>query len=43
MVREGTPGIYKLRAAEPKCRRPLMEFFATRDEVAARSIDLEHV
>jgi hypothetical protein len=41
MVKEGTPGKYQLRAVEPKSRRPLMELFATRDEVAARRAKLE--
>jgi hypothetical protein len=41
MVKEGTPGKYALRAVEPRSRRPLVENYATSDQVAARRADLE--
>ena len=41
MVKEGTPGKYKLRAVAPGSRRPLIESYATRDAVAARRAALE--
>ena len=41
MIKEGTPGKYKLRAVEPGSRRPLVESYATRDAVAARWAALE--
>ena len=41
MVKEGTPGKYALRAVEPGSRRPLMESYATSDQVAVRRVKLE--
>ena len=41
MVKEGTPGKYALRAVEPRSRRPLVESYATSDQVAARRAALE--
>ena len=41
MVKEGTPGKYKLRAVEPGNRRPLIESYATRDAADARHAALE--
>ena len=41
MVEEGTPGKYSLRAVEPRSRRPLVESYATREEVATRRAALE--
>jgi hypothetical protein len=41
MVKEGTPGKYQLRAVEPQSRRPLVESYATSDQVAARRVKLE--
>ena len=41
MVKEGTPGKYHLRAVEPGSRRPLVESYATSDQVAARRVKLE--
>jgi hypothetical protein len=41
MVKEGTPGKYKLRAVQPGSRRPVIETYATRDAVDARKAALE--
>jgi hypothetical protein len=41
MVKEGTPGKYKLRAVQPGSRRPVIETYATRDAVNARKASLE--
>jgi hypothetical protein len=41
MVKEGTPGKYKLRAVQPGSRRPVTETYATRDAVDARKAALE--
>lgn len=41
MVKEGTPGKYALRAVEPGSRRPLVESYATSDQVVARRSGLE--
>ena len=41
MVKEGTSGKYALRAVEPGSRRPLVESYATSDQVAARRVKLE--
>lgn len=42
MVEEGTPGKYLLRAVQPRSRRPLIEKYATRQEVAKRQATLEN-
>ena len=42
MVKEGTPGKYVLRAVLPGSRRPLIEAYATRDEVERRRAALEN-
>jgi len=42
MVEEGTPGKYSLRAVLPGSRSPLIEKYATRDEVAVRRLTLEN-
>lgn len=42
MVEEGTPGKYSLRAVQPGSRSPLIEKYATRDEVAVRRLALEN-
>jgi hypothetical protein len=42
MVEEGTPGKYSLRAVQPRSRRPLIETYATREEVAKRRVTLEN-
>ena len=42
MVKEGTPGKYKLRAVQPGSRRPVIETYATRDAVGSRKAALEH-
>ena len=41
MLKEGTPGKYKLRAVEPGSRRPLIESYATRDMADQRHAALE--
>ena len=41
MVKEGTPGKYKLRAVQSGSRRPVLETYATRDAVDARKVALE--
>jgi hypothetical protein len=41
MLKEGTPGKYKLRAVQPGSRRPVIETYATRDAVGARKAALE--
>ena len=41
MVKEGTPGKYKLRAVQPGSRRSLIESYASLDGVAARRAALE--
>lgn len=41
MVKEGTPGKYKLRALQEGSRQPLIEAYASRDEVDARKAALE--
>jgi hypothetical protein len=41
VVKEGTPGKYALRAVQPGSRRPLVESYATSDQVAARRVKLE--
>jgi hypothetical protein len=41
VIKEGTPGKYKLRAVEPRSRRPLIEKYPTQGAVAARRAALE--
>ena len=42
MVEEGTPAKYALRAVQPRSRRPLIETYATQEEVAKRRAALEN-
>ena len=42
MVKEGTPGKYQLRAVLPGSRRPIVELYATREEVDRRRVALEN-
>jgi hypothetical protein len=42
MVKEGTPGKYQLRAALPGSRRPIVEHYATREQVERRRVALEN-
>ena len=43
MVNEGTPGKYQLRAVPPESRRPIVELYATREQVERRRVALENV